>query len=237
MNKLKLKSSKANQNKVTQTKAIKRSPIKSLLLIPLITLLPACEFLGKIDYSNLLTREGYNHSSKVIAHLDIKAGSQIVDLGAGDGYFSFMLAEATGPKGHVYAVDIDPDKIDQLKQVIKEKGLNNITVVTGSLTDPKLPSKSIDLVFLSNAYHHLENRIEYLKQLHVYLNPKAKVAVLDTKHGRISMAVVPKGHWLDEGQIHQEFIAADYHLLNSYDYLPVNTFDIFQRDLMAAKNN
>ena len=52
-------------------------------------------------------RDQWQQPEKVIAALQIRPGDQIADLGAGGGYFTFKLANAVGPTGKVYAVDID----------------------------------------------------------------------------------------------------------------------------------
>ena len=203
--------------------------MRILFSLLLISLLASCDFLGKMDYSNLFNREGYNHSHKVIATLGIQAGSKVVDLGAGKGYFSFLMAEAVGSKGHVYAVEIDPKKIIALNKAIKERGFSNISVITGNINDPQLPVSNIDMVFLCDAYHHFFKRIAYFKNLQRYLNVNARVVVLDTKQRLAPKLLMPFGHWLKADQIQQEFKEANYDLISRYDFLPIHSFEVFQK--------
>ena len=41
--------------------------------------------------------------------LDLAAGDQVIHVGAGQGYYSAILAEIVGPTGRVTAIEIDPD--------------------------------------------------------------------------------------------------------------------------------
>ena len=40
-------------------------------------------------------------------HLDLQRGERVLQVGAGTGYYSALLAEMTGPQGHVTAVEYD----------------------------------------------------------------------------------------------------------------------------------
>ena len=61
-------------------------------------------------------RDSWQQPDAVIEALAIRPGSTVADIGAGGGYFSFRLADAVGPNGRVYAVDIDEDMVAYLKK-------------------------------------------------------------------------------------------------------------------------
>jgi len=96
-----------------------------LLAIPLI----ACSGLTKLDYSKLASRAGWQHPDRVIESLEIRPGSRVADIGAGDGYFVPYLSHAVGPEGRVYAVDVDPEKVEALEKRIREEGYPNVIAV------------------------------------------------------------------------------------------------------------
>jgi predicted methyltransferase len=54
-------------------------------------------------------RDAWQHPERVIESLSIAPGQRVADLGAGAGYFTFRLAQAVGPAGVVYALDVDED--------------------------------------------------------------------------------------------------------------------------------
>src|SRR4051812_30168708 len=56
-------------------------------------------------------REREEKVSKLMPSLDIKEGQHIADLGAGSGFHTMKLAKLVGPKGKVYAVDIQKEML------------------------------------------------------------------------------------------------------------------------------
>jgi SAM-dependent methyltransferase len=53
-------------------------------------------------------RDRFRAPAATIERLAIRSGARIADVGAGDGYLTWRLAEAAGPRGAVVATDIDP---------------------------------------------------------------------------------------------------------------------------------
>ena len=78
----------------------------------------------------------------VLAALDLKPGMKVADVGAGSGYYSSRMAERVGKSGTVYAVDVQPEMIEILKQNMSERGAGNVKAVLGTETDPK-PARRI----------------------------------------------------------------------------------------------
>ena len=51
--------------------------------------------------------------------------------------------------------------------------------VLGKFTDPNLPKRDLDLAFIYDVLHHIENRAEYLRNLAPYLKSAGRIAVID----------------------------------------------------------
>ena len=45
--------------------------------------------------------------------------------------------------------------------------------------DPLLPPSGVDLIFTSNTYHHIDNRVNYLTNLRRYLRPNGRIAIVE----------------------------------------------------------
>lgn len=71
--------------------------------------------------------------------LELEKGQAVCDLGCGNGFYTLELARRVGPKGQVYAVDIQREMLQLLMQRSAEVGFRNITPVLGSATDPQPP--------------------------------------------------------------------------------------------------
>ncbi len=122
---------------------------------------------------------------EIVQRLGLKPGQVVADIGAGPGIFEPALAKAVSPGGKVYAVEIDQAFIDHINGKIKDQHITNVVPVLGAYTDPKLPSKDVDLAMFHDVLHHVEKRAEYLKALSPYLKPNGRIAVieLDAKKG------------------------------------------------------
>jgi ubiquinone/menaquinone biosynthesis C-methylase UbiE len=170
-------------------------------------------------------RKNWQKPQLVIKYLDIKPGSTVADIGVGDGYFIFRLANAVAQTGKAYAVDISDYHIKQIKKEVQKRNMPWIEVIKAKTMDPCLPDKSVDLVFICNTYHHLENRITYFEDLKKVLKPMARVAIIDylPQHAPIS------GHGTSTVLIIDEMRKAGYFLQKQYDILPRQNFLIFIR--------
>src|SRR6516225_3791394 len=98
-------------------------------------------------------REKEEQPAKLLEALKLQPGDIVADIGAGSGYFTFRLAEKVGPKGKVFAVDIQPEMLALIRKRMKERNLANIDVIQGTETDPKLPAESVDLILMVDVYH------------------------------------------------------------------------------------
>jgi|SRR5215471_11641617 len=116
---------------------------------------------------------------EVLARLKLKPGMLVADIGAGSGLFARPLAKAVGSNGKVYAVDIQQDLLDYINKRSAEEKITNIQTVLGGFDDPKLPVRTIDLAFINDVLHHIQNRAVYLKALAGYLKPGGRIALIE----------------------------------------------------------
>jgi ubiquinone/menaquinone biosynthesis C-methylase UbiE len=183
--------------------------------------------ISKMDLTRISSRAGWQLPTRVMQSLSIEPGDQVADIGAGDGYFSFFLADAVGPNGRVYAVEVEDDLIEKLKTSVDEKGLSNVTVVKGDFDDPLLPDGSIDLVFLCHSYHHIEGRSDYFDKLRADLAPDGRVAIIDLKPTPLVKLLLPSNHWTTNATMYNEMHLAHYEAVGSFDFLPGQSFSIY----------
>jgi cyclopropane fatty-acyl-phospholipid synthase-like methyltransferase len=116
---------------------------------------------------------------EVLSRLSLKPGMVVADIGAGSGLFSRPLAKAVAPGGKVYSVDIQQDLLDYINKRAKEENIRNIQTVLGGYNDPKLPARDVDLAFINDVLHHIENRAAYLKALGTYIKPTGRIAIIE----------------------------------------------------------
>ena len=116
---------------------------------------------------------------EVVSRLSLKPGDIVADIGAGSGVFCGPLAQAVAPRGMVLAVEIDQDLLDYIDQRAQQENIKNIKTVLGQFNDPGLTTHEVDVAFLHNVLHHIEQREVYLKALVSYLKPEGRIAVID----------------------------------------------------------
>ena len=152
---------------------------------------------------------------QIIAALKLRAGDVVADLGAGTGLFEAQLAYAIG-RGRVYAVEIDKGFLDEIDRKVDELHIATIETVLGTPTDPKLPTRGVDLALMHDVLHHVEQRQAYLKSVAGYLKPTGRIAVVefnpkDSPHKADPALVVSKEQaatWMaDAGFVPAEDIA------------------------------
>ena len=199
--------------------------------VGLLLSLVACTPLGKTDIGRVLTsgRDGWQHPEQVIDALELEAGDRVAEIGAGDGYWLGWLARAVGPTGRVYAVEVEQEMVEELRERVAEEDLDNVVVILGEFTDPKLPDGEIDLAMTCLTYHHIEGQILYFSALQADLAPGGRVAHLDDRHDTPAPLswLQSSGHSSDPAEIEREMAAAGYRRVASFDFLPVQSFQIF----------
>lgn len=121
---------------------------------------------------------------EVVAAMKLQPGETVADIGAGSGLLSVPVAKAVGPKGRVYAVEIDKGFFPAIAKRAGDAGVANVQTVLGEFTDPKLPAKNVDAAFFHDVLHHVQDRAAYLKTLAGYLKPGGRIVVVDFEGGK-----------------------------------------------------
>ena len=162
--------------------------------------------------------------ARVVDALNLKPGQHICDLGSGSGLFTRPMAQALGPQGVVYAVDVDPDLLKHVVKTAQEQKITNIKPILGGEADPKLP-EPVDLIAIFDTLHHIPNSAEYLKGLRRYLKPGGRIAIIDFSK------TWPAGH---EKMVYKQedldkwMKAAGYTLVTQHYFLDNDFFVIYQ---------
>jgi SAM-dependent methyltransferase len=162
----------------------------------------------------------------VLDKLDPAPDALVGDLGCGPGIFSLAFAQRC-PKGVVFASDIEPAQLDALDARVAQAGLGNIVPVLARADDPHFPPGRLNLVFVADTYHHLGNRVDYMRRLARCLAPGGRVALIDYKPGKLAHGPPPE-HKLAAGVMESEMVQAGYVLVESFDTHPEQDFQIWR---------
>ena len=117
-----------------------------------------------------------------LAQFGLGEGKYVADLGAGSGHYAIAAAKAVGSTGKVYAVEVQKDLLERIKELSRQEGVGNIEVLWGDieiLGGTKLKDRSVDIVILSNILFQVEDKNGCAKEANRILRAKGRVLIVD----------------------------------------------------------
>lgn len=111
----------------------------------------------------------------IIKYLDLKGSGNIVDYGAGTGFFTFILAEYF-PNSRIFALDIDEEMVDTM---IANNNTNNVFPL--QIEDNQIPFANEDLIAVWSiaVYHELDTPEKWLANSYNALKKGGKILIID----------------------------------------------------------
>lgn len=181
------------------------------------------QYLEQLDRPE---RDRYQKPDQVVAALGLKPGMTIADLGAGSGYFTRRFVKAVTDAGKVYAIDVEPEMLAYTRTGLERLRIPfSVEFILAGPDDPKLPPDSVDVIFVCNVYHHLENRAAYFSRVKPALKAGGRVAIVDFYHDERSGDVgFPRRHLVARETVIEEMTKAGYRLLREHAFLPRQYF-------------
>lgn len=132
--------------------------------------------LGLLDAPD---RDLWQRPDQIMDAMGIADASVVADIGAGSGWFTIRLARRVGPRGLVYAEDVQEEMIAAISRRVTREGFNNVREVLGLGNDPRLPAGSCDAILMVDAYHEVEDRVSMLANLAKSLKPQGRLGIVD----------------------------------------------------------
>ena len=174
-------------------------------------------------------REEEERASESFKQLKLAPGMAVCDLGCGNGYWTLPMARDVGEGGKVYAVDIQREMLQKLRQRSSKYKLNNIEPVLGKVDDPNLPANQMDLVLMVDVYHEFSHPESMLWGIRRSLKPKGVVALLEYREEDPNVPIKPL-HKMSKRQIMKEYTANGFKLVREFNELPWQHLMFFARD-------
>jgi ubiquinone/menaquinone biosynthesis C-methylase UbiE len=164
-------------------------------------------------------REREEAALEMRANLGLKPGMVVCDMGSGNGYHSLPIAKAVGASGKVFAVDLQPEMIEMLRERCQKAGVTNIEAIVGQQKDACLPAASCDLILLVDVYHEFAKPAEMLRSMRQALKPGGLVALVEFRAEDPEVPIRPE-HKMSRAQILRELEANGFALSQEYKALP-----------------
>jgi ubiquinone/menaquinone biosynthesis C-methylase UbiE len=163
------------------------------------------EFIKRFESES---REVYARREAIVGALGLKPGMAVADVGAGTGLFTRLIAERVGPRGTVYAVEISAPFLRHIAAQAKARNQPQVKTVRGAQDRTNLPPASVDLVFLCDVYHHVEQPDPWLATIHTALKPGGRLVLIEFDRRKRGASAFVKNHVRADKEVFLDEIAA-----------------------------
>jgi ubiquinone/menaquinone biosynthesis C-methylase UbiE len=102
-------------------------------------------------------------------------GVRLIDIGVGSGYFTKHFLDAGA---QVTGADVDDKFLQHSSKRFSGQAFSALKI---AYDDPQMSEAQYDLAFMANTYHHIDDRVNYLKKVRAGLKPSGRFVVFDFK--------------------------------------------------------
>ena len=135
-------------------------------------------------------RKLWHNPETILKFAGATKGMTMADLGSGPGFFTIPMAQITGEKGLVYAVDSNQNMLDSLKENLARSKVNPkvIKIVNSDVCHTGISKESVDLVIFANVLHEVADRKAFFGEVKRISKVTAIIVDVDwkkiqTEHG------------------------------------------------------
>jgi predicted methyltransferase len=166
--------------------------------------------------------------AKLLAFTGARPGMMVLDMGAGGGYSTELLARTVAPNGKVYAQNppkMFPKAKARFDARIETPAFKNVTPLFRPFDDPTPPEvRDLDLITFFFYYHDVSymevDRAAMNKKLFAALKPGAVLVLADHSAQKGAGISVGKSlHRIEEAVVRNELQAAGFKLVAEADFL------------------
>jgi ubiquinone/menaquinone biosynthesis C-methylase UbiE len=199
------------------------------------------------DWLERPEREKEERADLLLPALRLQPGDAVADIGCGSGYYTRRLAKAVdGPltpsrsptdgeqvsaarvRGLVYAVDIQQEMLDLLTNKLAAESIFNVKPVLGTITDPKLPRRSVDLILMVDVYHEFDHPFEMVEAMCRSLKPGGRIVFVEFRAEDPDVPI-KRVHKMSEAQVRKEMSVHPLEWVETIGTLPQQHVIAFQR--------
>jgi ubiquinone/menaquinone biosynthesis C-methylase UbiE len=188
-----------------------------------------------VDWLFRETRVEEEQPEAMLNALKIPRGAAVADVGSGAGYHSIRLARRVGPKGTVYATDVQPEMLRMLRTNARTAGATNIKPIRCTQSDPGLPEEAIDLILMVDVYHECSDPEATLQGLRSALKPRGRLVLVEFRAEDPEVPIKPE-HKMTLDQVRREVEPQGFTFQESLEFLPWQHVIIFEKPSEAKKD-
>ena len=142
-------------------------------------------FLDKVAFLDSQQRLNLIPPETLVEQLPIHDHADILDIGAGTGYFTIALSEKT--KGTVYALDLDDRMLTVIRQKAPDRSITNIVGIRKRVEDilqahVGISENSLDFVMASLVLHEVPALSQVLETVYTLMKSGGHLLCLEYEH-------------------------------------------------------
>jgi SAM-dependent methyltransferase len=122
-----------------------------------------------------------------LAHVQLREGETVLDLGSGGGIDVFRASKLVGEKGKVIGLDATPEMIFRARETAKKYDYENVEFRLGEIERMPIESNTVDLVISNCVLNLVPDKELAFKEIYRVLKPDGRISVSDmvaTQEGR-----------------------------------------------------
>ena len=183
---------------------------------------------GGIPWLDRDEREKEEQPTTMVAALNLHSGEMVADLGAGSGRISFMMAQRVAPGGKVFAIDIQDEMLQTIRQRAQSKKIMNVETIKSEERDPHLPANSVDMVLMVDVYHELAYPYETMLKVRDALKPRGQVVFVEYRKEDPKVPI-KEVHKMSVEQLEKEMRAVGLVRVQTIETLPIQHIVFFEK--------
>jgi predicted methyltransferase len=164
--------------------------------------------------------------AETLAFAGVKPGMTVGEFYPGGGYFTRMLSDVVGPKGHVYGIENDRWKESVEANKALAAKLKNVTMDSGPFGTVAFP-KPLDLAWVTQNYHDLKiakygkvDTLAFDRAVYKALKPGGVFFILDHQGAaNLTDADFEKLHRINRDVVVKEVTSAGFKLVAEGQFL------------------
>lgn len=163
-----------------------------------------------------------------LAFAGVKPGMSVAELFPGGGYFTRMLNDVVGPKGHIVGIENAGWKgaVKADRAMLMEPGLSRVDLDVETFGQMNVP-QPVDLFWITQNYHDLKiaqygqvDMAAFNRKVFDVLKPGGVYFILDHQaNPGITLDEIAKLHRIEKAQVIREVTAAGFRLVGEGKFL------------------
>ena len=130
-----------------------------------------------------------------LAHVQVREGETILDLGSGGGIDVFRASKLVGDKGRVIGLDATPEMIFRARETAKKYDYTNVEFRLGEIEHMPIESNTVDLVISNCVLNLVPDKKLAFNEIHRILKPGGRISVSDMVATQEAKKVIKPEEW------------------------------------------